>query len=96
MSKRGIANYSGPLAALSAAILFGASTPIAKLLLGGGINPWLLAGLLYAGSGCGLTILSALPIRQRAEARLRGADLPWLLLVIMSGGIAALHTGRRA
>ena len=72
-----------------AAALFGASTPFAKLLLGGGINPWLLAGLLYAGSGCGLTILFVLPIRYRAEAHLRFADLPWLFLVIVTGGIAA-------
>src|SRR5215469_14553720 len=28
--------------------------PLAKLLLGGGIDPWLLAGLLYLGSGFGL------------------------------------------
>jgi drug/metabolite transporter (DMT)-like permease len=89
MSKQIIASLSGPIAALIAAVLFGASTPFAKLLLGGGLNPWLLAGLLYAGSGCGLTILFALLIRHRAEARLRYADLPWLLLVIASGGIAA-------
>jgi hypothetical protein len=48
MSQSG--RYSGPVAALLAAALFGASTPFAKLLLGGGINPWLLAGLLYASS----------------------------------------------
>jgi hypothetical protein len=42
--------------ALVSAALFGASTPIAKLLLGS-IDPWLLAGLLYLGSGTGLTLL---------------------------------------
>ena len=41
-----------PLALLSAA-LFGASTPFAKLLLGA-IDPWMMAGLLYLGAGCGL------------------------------------------
>ncbi len=32
--------------AVGSAALFGASTPFAKLLLGGGLDPWLLAGLL--------------------------------------------------
>jgi drug/metabolite transporter (DMT)-like permease len=38
--------------AILAAVLFGASTPFAKLLLGE-IPPVLLAGLLYLGSGAG-------------------------------------------
>ena len=37
----------GVQAALLAAFLFGAGTPIAKTLLGT-VSPWLLAGLLYA------------------------------------------------
>jgi len=43
----------GVQAALLAALLFGAGTPLAKLLLGS-VSPWLLAGLLYLGSGLGL------------------------------------------
>ena len=43
----------GILLALASAALFGASTPLAKLLLGS-MDPWLLAGLLYLGSGLGL------------------------------------------
>ena len=43
----------GILFALSSALLFGASTPFAKLLLGA-LDPWMLAGLLYLGSGLGL------------------------------------------
>ena len=43
----------GVQAALLAALLFGAGTPLAKLLLGS-VSPWLLAGLLYLGSGVGL------------------------------------------
>lgn len=39
--------------ALLAAALFGASTPLAKLLLGQ-MPPLVLAGLLYLGSGAGL------------------------------------------
>ncbi len=78
-----------PLALISAA-LFGASTPLAKLLLGNGISPWLLASLLYLGSGIGL---SAYGLARRwtgavsSEAPLRRADIPWLALVIVSGGV---------
>jgi hypothetical protein len=42
--------------ALAAALLFGASTPFAKLLVGD-VPPLLLAGLLYLGSGLGLGAL---------------------------------------
>jgi hypothetical protein len=41
------------LIALGAALLFGASTPLAKLALSSA-NPLLVAGLLYLGSGIGL------------------------------------------
>lgn len=40
----------GVQAALVAALLFGAGTPIAKLLVSD-VSPWMLAGLLYLGSG---------------------------------------------
>jgi drug/metabolite transporter (DMT)-like permease len=77
--------------ALTSAALFGVSTPLAKLLLGSGVDPWLLAGLLYLGSGIGLSIVhlggrftGALP----AEAPLRRSDFPWLGLVVLAGGVA--------
>ena len=72
-------NYSGPLLALASAALFGASTPVAKLLLGV-TDPLLLAGLLYLGSGIGLGIigLGARLSGRAAEAPLRRHDLPWL------------------
>src|ERR1043165_6597640 len=44
---------SGAACALLAAALFGASTPLAKLLIDD-LSPLLLAGLLYLGSGVGL------------------------------------------
>ena len=47
--------HTGISAAFGAALLFGAGTPLAKLLLTT-VNPWLLAGLLYLGSGVGLMI----------------------------------------
>ena len=74
----------GILYALGSAILFGASAPIAKLLLGG-ISPWLLAGLLYLGSGLGLTALRL--VRRSKEASLVRADLPWLSAAILAGGV---------
>jgi len=42
--------------ALAAAVLFGASAPLAKLLLTNAA-PQLLAGLLYLGSGIGLGVV---------------------------------------
>jgi drug/metabolite transporter (DMT)-like permease len=77
-----------PLALLSAA-LFGASTPLAKLLLGT-VDPWLLAGLLYLGAGLGLAVvhLSRHAFRlPAAEASMRRADVPWLAAVVVAGGI---------
>ena len=79
--------------ALLAALLFGASTPIAKLL-GGEIPPLLLAGLLYVGSGVGLGVL--LLARRALGARDGGAhnafdipraDWPWLFGAIVAGGV---------
>lgn len=75
--------------ALASAILFGASTPFSKLLLGA-INPWLLAGLLYLGAGVGLAVVhfgrAAFDI-PALEAPLRKSDLPWLAAVVVTGGI---------
>ena len=45
----------GVPAALGAALLFGAGTPLSKWLLDV-VSPWLLAGLLYFGSGVGLAL----------------------------------------
>jgi drug/metabolite transporter (DMT)-like permease len=75
--------------ALLSALLFGASTPVAKLLLGS-IDPWMMASLLYLGAGTGLAAvhLSRTVLRlPTAEAPLRRADLPWLGLVILAGGV---------
>jgi drug/metabolite transporter (DMT)-like permease len=79
------------LYALLAAVLFGASTPLAKLLLDD-ITPQVLAGLLYAGSGIGLSLLlgfNFLRRNKRETAPLTKTDLPWLGGAIAAGGIAA-------
>jgi drug/metabolite transporter (DMT)-like permease len=80
--------------AIAAALLFGASTPLAKLLVGD-LPALLLAGLLYVGSGMGLGLL--LGLRQwRARGRHDGSatrlhiprgDRPWLLAAIVFGGV---------
>jgi drug/metabolite transporter (DMT)-like permease len=90
MRRAAITSPGAPLA-LAAAALFGASTPLAKLLLGE-MPPWLLAGLLYLGSGIGLAAiggLRALVGAAPAEAPLRRADLPWLAAAVTAGGIIA-------
>jgi drug/metabolite transporter (DMT)-like permease len=75
--------------ALLAAILFGLSTPLAKLLLRG-ISPQVLAGLLYTGSGLGLGAYWLVWGRWTGrEARLSRRDLPWLAGVIAAGGLIA-------
>jgi drug/metabolite transporter (DMT)-like permease len=79
----------GILAALGAAVLFGASTPLAKTLVGE-ISPLLLAGLLYLGSGIGLgglLMLRAAISGTRSIVGPRGADLVWLLAAVVFGGL---------
>ncbi|TRZ69381.1 MAG: EamA family transporter, partial [Rhodocyclaceae bacterium] len=74
----------GVAAALTAALLFGAGTPLAKWLLVS-VSPWLLAGLLYLGSGIGLTLYRQLT---RATAvHLAQNEVPWFAGAILAGGI---------
>ncbi len=75
---------AGVLAALGAALLFGAGTPFAKLLLENA-SPWLLAGLLYFGSGAGLFIYRALT--RPGPIAMTGPDKAWLGAAIFSGGV---------
>jgi drug/metabolite transporter (DMT)-like permease len=78
--------------ALLAAVLFGASAPLSKLLLGE-IDPIPLAACLYLGSGIGSWLLFAIQRAgsrgQQTEARLSRADLPWLVGAILAGGVGA-------
>ena len=75
---------TGILYALLSAALFGVSAPLAKILLGS-VSPWLLAGLLYLGSGLGLFAVRLL--RRSGEAGLQKKDLPWLAAATVSGGM---------
>ena len=80
------------LQALLAAILFGASAPLSKLLLNF-VEPIPLAGFLYLGSGIGalvfLGIQNWLNHGHTVEARLTRREIPWLLGAIFAGGVAA-------
>lgn len=83
---------SGIVYALGSAVLFGSATPLSKVLLGV-LDPVLLAGLLYLGSGLGLgawqLVRSLLLRRPSPEARLSGSDFWWLGWAILCGGVIA-------
>lgn len=90
------ASTRGVAAALAAAALFGASAPLAKPLLAYA-SPWLLAALLYLGSGIGLALLRRL--RRAAPIRLNSGEWRWLAGAIAVGGVIApvlLMTGLAA
>lgn len=80
------------LMALGAAILFGASAPVTKILLGQ-IEPIPLAAFLYLGSGIGLVVFQSINMILKkqvlSEAPLKKPDLKWLLGAIIAGGVLA-------
>lgn len=78
----------GILYGLTSAVLFGVSTPLAKTLVGT-VPPLLLAGLLYAGAGVGMTVLlgvrhfgSTQPVNLPAPG-----DWKWLAGAVVLGGV---------
>jgi drug/metabolite transporter (DMT)-like permease len=73
----------GVQAGIAAALLFGAGTPVAKLLLGE-VSPWMLAGLLYAGSGLGLGLYRLVRRLPRVHLQ-RGEVLPLAGAVFFGG-----------
>src|SRR5689334_3308166 len=84
------ANFNFIIQALLAALFFGASAPVSKLLLGD-VPPVLMAAFLYLGSG---TSNSLIKIDQRLtsnpkEAGIKRPDVIWLAGAIISGGILA-------
>lgn len=76
--------------ALAAALLFGASTPLAKLLVGD-TPPLLLAGLLYLGSGIGLGLFLLVRLAKEpaiwGQMRIPRGEVLWLLGAILFGGV---------
>jgi drug/metabolite transporter (DMT)-like permease len=85
-------HISSIIQALIAALLFGASAPLAKLLLGE-VKPIPLAAFLYIGSGIGLLGIKLFRrINQQgldSEAQIKKPDYVWLAGAIIAGGIAA-------
>ena len=80
-----LASNRGVGAALAAALLFGAGTPFAKLLLAHA-GPWLLAAMLYLGSGVGLWAWRRL--RGAAAVRPSRSEWGWLAAATLCGGVA--------
>lgn len=80
--------WPGVPIALASAILFGISTPLAKALLSD-VQPVLLAGLLYLGSGVGLWLLRRLGALSQVanEPGLQRHDVPTVALVVVLGGM---------
>ncbi|SAL44515.1 membrane protein [Caballeronia sordidicola] len=87
------ARHNAAFTALLAAALFGATTPLAKTLLGS-VSPFMVAGLFYLGSGVGLAIailvrrLLQTAGKRKNESRIQKEEIPWLLGAIIAGGIA--------
>lgn len=77
---------SGVAAALGAALLFGAGTPLAKTLLHE-VGPWMLASVFYLGSGIGLTLWRL--ASRAAPVRLERSEAGWLAGAVVSGGVIA-------
>ncbi|CAN7601818.1 DMT family transporter [Caballeronia sp. LjRoot29] len=87
------ARLNAAFTALLAAALFGATTPLAKTLLGS-LSPFMVAGLFYLGSGVGLAIgiliqrVSRTTDERHNQSRIHVSEVPWLLGAIAAGGIA--------
>ncbi len=84
-------NITPILQALLAALLFGASAPVSKILLGE-IEPITLAAFLYLGSGIGLFLFQLFQRNgnvTKSEAPIKKADMGWLVGAIVVGGIVA-------
>lgn len=81
--------WPGAPLAIASAGLFGAVAPVSKLLLES-TSPFMLAGLMYLGTGLGLAAYRLFRDRfapESGEAQLRRADMPWLAIAIAMGGV---------
>lgn len=81
--------WPGVPLALGSAVLFGATAPLSKLLLGS-VNAWVLAGILYLGAGIGLAAFQVLRRaikRPSTEASIVLKDIPYLSAIVVFGGV---------
>jgi drug/metabolite transporter (DMT)-like permease len=79
------------LLVLLAAVLYGASAPLAKLLLEQ-VEPIVMSSLLYLGAGLGVSLLRFgwhLSGQAQKEARLNLREWPWLTASVLVGGVLA-------
>lgn len=74
--------HAPALLALAAALLFGLSAPLSKLLLAG-IPPMFLTAFLYLGAGLGMLLLPLLSRENRREAPLSSREVPWVILMVL-------------
>ncbi|AEG60988.1 DMT family transporter [Desulforamulus ruminis] len=71
--------------AILAAVLFGVSSPVSKMLLTE-IPPALMAALLYLGAGIGISFISLLRqvrAREQREAKITRKEIPFVLAMIV-------------
>lgn len=87
MTSSGNPQLRGAALGLLAALLFGASAPVSKVLLND-VSPLVLAGLLYLGAALGVWGYR-LATPKTAEAPLQKSDVPSLVVVAVSGGLVA-------
>lgn len=82
----------GVFCAIAASLLFGSSTPIAKVFLNQ-IEPWILAGWfsLSAGIGLGVCYLLSRGLSRKSslDTDLKGKDWMWLSMATLAGGVTA-------
>ena len=81
---------TGILLALLSAALFGASMPIAKLLLAS-VDPRMMAGMLYLGADSGLAVIHL----SRVALRLPAAETPWCRRAFVGSGQFSSDIHRR-
>lgn len=81
-------SVTGTSFALTTALLFGMSTPLAKLFLED-VQPLMLAGLMYLGGGIGLAPVWLFYSRHRKHDALQLQDWRWLLGSLCAGGLFA-------
>ena len=83
---------SPPASAVAAAVLFGVSTPILKILVGE-VPPLFLVAFLYLGTTFGISLLGvflrSLGPGSPGDQGIDRHDAPWLILAITAGGVTA-------
>lgn len=78
-------NFKAVILAILAALLYGISAPVSKILLRE-LSPTMMAALLYLGAGIGMLIVSvikSLSEKERIEARITRRELPYVLGMIV-------------